>query len=86
MVRYCNNCSFFENEDSFGDGWCSVANVAVRCDNTCIINADNIINKEIERTLNGMVKELKRSNIENINIVLCKTAVSKAIKSLYKQK
>ena len=86
MVKYCSSCSFFEHEDSFGDGWCSIANVASRCDNNCMINADNIVNKEIDRTLRRMIQELKNSGSKNVNISLCKTAVNKAVKLLYKQK
>ena len=33
--KYCATCSYFENEDSEGIGWCNLFNYRTSCDGYC---------------------------------------------------
>lgn len=36
-VRYCGNCCWFENEDAYGMGWCSINDCETSCGQACIL-------------------------------------------------
>lgn len=37
-VRRCGNCCWFENEDAYGMGWCSINDRETSCGQACILN------------------------------------------------
>lgn len=36
-VKCCGNCHWFDNEDAYGSGWCSINDSETSCDQVCIL-------------------------------------------------
>ncbi len=48
--KYCGHCNHFENEDSFGIGFCEKSKSLRRCSNTCSIKFENFGNENCKNS------------------------------------